>query len=127
MKPVEVRRELADALKLELVGPSERLGTSNEVLSQAPSRWYLTGFLVPLDADQSQKVDEDSNDSVDAAGEGDGADDAGTPEPTSARQSCMPSSTGLSILVSSETKKLKLKVRWGDYKLRSPSDGHGSA
>ena len=53
MKPVKVRRELADALKLDLVGPNERLGTSNEVLSQAPSRWYLTGFLVPLDADQS--------------------------------------------------------------------------
>lgn len=126
MKAVEVRRELANALKLDLVGPCEQLGSPNEVLPQAPSRWYLTGFLVPLDADQSQKVDEDSNDSVDAAGEADGADDAGTPEPTSARQSFMPSSTGLSILVSSDTKKLKLKVRWGDYKLRTPSDGHGA-
>jgi hypothetical protein len=126
MKPVEVRRELANALKLDLVGPSETLGTPNEVLPQAPSRWYLTGFLVPLDADQSQKVDEDSNDSVDAAGEGDGVDDADTPEPASARQSYMPSSTGLSILVSSDTKKLKLKVRWGDYKRRQPSDGHGA-
>ncbi len=126
MKPVEVRRELANALKLDLVGPSETLGTPNEVLTQAPSRWYLTGFLVPLDADHSQKVDEDSNDSVDSAGEGDGADDADTPEPASARQSSMPSSIGLSILVGSETKKLNLKVRWGDYKLRQPSDGHGA-
>jgi hypothetical protein len=49
MKPVEVRRELADALKLDPVGPSERFATANEVLSQAPSRWYLAGFLVPLD------------------------------------------------------------------------------
>ena len=56
MKPVEVRRELADALKLDLVGPAEQLGSPNEVLPQAPSRWYLTGFLVPLDADQSQKA-----------------------------------------------------------------------
>ena len=54
MKPVEVRRELADALRLDLVGPSDHLGTPKEVLPQAPSRWYLTGFLVPLDADQSQ-------------------------------------------------------------------------
>jgi len=126
MNPVEVRRELADALKLDLVGPSERLGSPNEVLPQAPSRWYLTGFLVPLDADQSQKVDEDSNDAVDAISDAGGADDAITPEPASARQSYMPSSTGLSILVGGNTKKLKLKVRWGDYKLRKPSDGHGA-
>lgn len=55
MKPVEVRSELADALKLDLVGPSEQLGSPQEVLPQAPSRWYLTGFLVPLDADQSRR------------------------------------------------------------------------
>ncbi len=126
MKSVEVRRELTNALTLDLVGPGETPGDPNEVLPQAPSRWYLTGFLVPLDADQSQKVDEDSNDALDSAGEGDGADDAETPEPASARQSYMPSSTGLSILVRSETRKLKLKVRWGDYKRRQPSDGHGA-
>ncbi len=126
MTPLEVRRELADALKLDLVGPSERLGSPNEVLPQAPSRWYLTGFLAPLDADQSQKVDEDSNDAVDAVGDAGGSDDETTPEPASARQSYMPSSTGVSILVGSNTKKLKLKVRWGDYKLRKPSDGRGA-
>ena len=126
MKPVEVRSELADALNLDLVGPSERLGSPTEVLPQAPARWYLTGFLVPLDADQSQKVDEDSTDVVDAISDAGGADDAATPELASARQSYMPSSTGLSILIGSKTKKLKIKVRWGDYKLRKPTDGHGA-
>ena len=126
MKPVEVRRELADALKLDLVGPSELLGSPAEVLPQAPSRWYLTGFLVPIDADQSQKVDEDSTDTVDAASDAGGADDAATPEAASARQSYMPSSTGLSILIGKTTKTLKIKVRWGDYKLRKPTDGHGA-
>src|ERR1700687_5751602 len=67
MKPVEVRSELADALKLDLAGPSERLGSPTEVLPQAPSRWYLTGFLVPLDADQSQRADADSTEEVDGA------------------------------------------------------------
>ena len=107
MKPVEVRSELADALKLDLVGPSERLGSPNEVLPQAPSRWYLTGFLVPLDADQSQRGDADSTEEVDAANDAGGTDDATTPEPASARQSYLPSSTGLSLLVSSETRKLQ--------------------
>lgn len=38
MMPVEVRRKLVNALKLDLVGPSERLGSFKEVLPQAPSR-----------------------------------------------------------------------------------------
>ena len=38
MKPVQVRRELTNALKLDLVGPEDGLGTPNEVLSQAPAR-----------------------------------------------------------------------------------------
>src|SRR6516165_1271438 len=125
MKPVEVRRELADALKLDLVGPSQRLGSPIEILPQAPSRWYLTGFLVPLDADQSQRADEDSTEEVDAANDAGGTDDATTPEPASARQRYLPSSNGLSLLLSSATHELKVKVRWGDYKLRKPDDGHG--
>jgi hypothetical protein len=124
MQAVDVRGELADALKLDLVGPSERLGSPTEILPQAPSRWYLTGFLAPLDADRSQKVDEDGTDTVDAISDAGGADDATTPEPASARQSYMPSSTGLSILIGGTTKKLKIKVRWGDYKLRKPAERH---
>ncbi len=126
MKPVEVRSELADALKLDLVGPSERLGSPHEVLPQAPSRWYLTGFLVPLDADQSQRADADSTEEVDAANDAGGTDDATTPEPASARQRYLPSSTGLSLLVPSATRKLKVKVRWGDYNRSKPDDGHGA-
>lgn len=123
MKPMEVRTELADALKLDLVGPSERLGSPAEVLPQAPSRWYLTGFLVPLDAEQSQRVDEDSTDEVDAAADAGGGDDATTPEPASARQRYLPASMGLSVLVATAAKELKVVVRWGDYKLRKKDDG----
>ena len=125
MKPVEVRSELADALELDLVGPSDRLGSLVEVLPQAPSRWYLTGFLVPLDAEQEQRVDEASAEEVDAANDAGGADDATTPEPASARQRYLPSSIGLSVLVPATTRQLKVLVRWGDYSLRKPTDGHG--
>jgi hypothetical protein len=126
MKPVEVRSELADAIKLDLVGPSERLGSREEVLPQAPSRWYLTGFIVPLDAEPGQKADEDSTDEVDAAGETGGADDAMPPEPASARQRYLPSSIGLSVLVPESARRLKVVVQWADYKRAKQGDGHGS-
>jgi len=47
MKPVEVRGQLVEALRLDLVGPDNGSDLEAEVLTQAPSRWYLTGFLVP--------------------------------------------------------------------------------
>ena len=57
MKPVEVREELVDALRLDLIGPcpTRNLGTPDEVLPQTPSRWYLTGFLVPLERRRAAK------------------------------------------------------------------------
>lgn len=57
LTPVAVRKELVRAMRLDLVGPDEQLGTLDEVLPQAPARWYLTGFIVPLDAEASQRAD----------------------------------------------------------------------
>jgi hypothetical protein len=124
MRSVDVRRELVDALRLDLVGPGDGLGCDEEVLPQAPSRWYLTGFLVPLDAGPSQRTDEDSNEELDAANDAGGADDTAAPERTAARQGFLPSSMGVSILVSRETRQLTVRVRWGDY-LRKPTDEPG--
>ena len=56
MTPVEVPPGLVDALRLDLVGPENGSELESEVLNQAPSRWYLTGFLVPLEADPAQKT-----------------------------------------------------------------------
>src|SRR5258707_7942859 len=58
MTPVDVRRKLVQTLGLDLVGPDRDSDLLAEVLPQAPSRWYLTGFLVPIDAAEDQKVDE---------------------------------------------------------------------
>ena len=69
LKSVEVRSKLIDALRLDLVGPSDTLGDAKEALPQSPSRWYLTGFLVPLDAAPEDKSDETANDELDDAGE----------------------------------------------------------
>jgi hypothetical protein len=65
--PIEVRENLLDALQVDLIGPSGPLGDPREVLPQAPSRWYLTGFLVPTDADEDQRFDPNSDDEVDQA------------------------------------------------------------
>lgn len=114
MKSVQVRSKLVDSLRLDLVGPSDSLGDPAEVLPQAPSRWYLTGFLVPLEAG-SQRADETSDDDLDQAGEGGGVDDDTPPERAAARQRYLPSSIGLSIILPASAKDLHVQVSWGDY------------
>lgn len=121
LKAVEIRGKLVDALRLDLVGPSESLGDAKEVLPQSPSRWYLTGFLVPLDAAPIDKRDETANDELDQAGESGGNDDDTPPERATARARYFPSSIGASILVPASAKVLKVRVSWGDYHLRKES------
>ena len=99
MKSVDVRSKLVDALRLDLIGPSETLGNPQEVLPQSPSRWYLSGFLVPLDAAPEDKSDETANDDLDEAGEMGGADDDDQPDKGAVRARYFPSSIGASILV----------------------------
>ena len=88
---VDVRAQLVDALRLDLVGPGEVLGPTNrvlgdldEILPQRPSTWYLAGFLVPLDAAPEQRIDEQSMDVVDVINDSHAQDDAVTPEPAAA-------------------------------------------
>ena len=59
MTPADVRAQLVAALQLDLVGPHDGIGDAAETLPQHPSRWYLTGFLVPFDAGESQANDEE--------------------------------------------------------------------
>lgn len=110
-----VRRELIDALRLDLVGPSNDHAFARELLPEPPSRWYLTGFLVPVDAPEVQKIDEAATEEVDGAGDTQGTDDAGAPDPAAARKKILPSSMGLSVLVPAEAHELNVHVSWGDY------------
>ena len=134
----QVRTSLVDALKLDLIGPhlpetmqvgaesvetKAGLGDENEVLPQAPSRWYLTGFLAPVDSPPEQRIDEQSDDDLDSSGEL-GLDDDAAPEPAAAsKQKFLPSSIGVSVLVPSTATHLTVEARWGDYKRRSNEDG----
>src|SRR4051794_19397663 len=114
--PADVRRKLVHTLGLDLIGPDRGSELLNEVLPQAPSRWYLTGFLVPIDAAEEQKVDEAAVEGVDEVSDAGGTDDAATPEVAAARRAFFPSSMGLSLLVPKDAKELHVTVRWGDYR-----------
>lgn len=117
MTAAEVRSKLAESLELDLVGPRGKWGDPNEVLPQSPSRWYLTGFLVPIDAASGQKVDEEATEELDSAEAG-GVDDDEPPERGSAKNRIFPSSMGISVLVPPEVNTLAVTVTWGDYEPR---------
>lgn len=110
-----VRQELVEALRLDLVGPSNDHSFAQELLPESPSRWYLTGYLVPSDAPADQRTDETSADEIDSGGDTQGTDDATAPDPTAARKKILPSSLGLSVLIGSGVDTLEVKVSWGDY------------
>lgn len=119
----EVRTDLIQALRLDLVGPGADLGQPDETLETHPSRWYLTGFLAPLGADLSQRSDEEAPEDMEEVSERQGLDDDAITDRTAAKARPFPSSMGLSFLVGPETKTLKILVRWGDYE---PSQERGN-
>jgi hypothetical protein len=121
--PIEVREDLLDALQVDLIGPSGPLGDPHEVLPQAPSRWYLTGFLVPTDADEDQRFDPNSDDEVDQAPAVATVDENQTPEQAASKRSYLPSSLGLSVLVPSGKQALQVIVRYGEYLRIEPDEG----
>jgi hypothetical protein len=112
----EVRTRLIEALQLDLVGPSaDDLDRAEEILPQAPSLWYLAGFLVPYEASSQQRADDAGDDELDRVGRTGTGDDEAVPEAASARKAFFPSSMGLSFLVPQQTTELEVTVRWGDY------------
>ena len=121
MTPIAVREKLVEALQIDLVGPGRGLGDPKEVLPQAPSRWYLTGFLVPLGAKPEQRKDETAEDDLDEAGETGEVDENVPVEKAAARPRFFPSSIGASVLVPSGAADVKVRVCWGDYRRRSES------
>lgn len=69
-----MRQKLTDALEFDLVGPDHDSELLTEILPQAPPRWYLTRFLVPIDADEKQKQDVDVDDEIDTTSDQKGED-----------------------------------------------------
>jgi hypothetical protein len=115
----DVRAKLIETLQLDLVGPSPGHPLEAEQLweSEPPSRWYLTGFLVPSEAPESQRHDPEAEEVLDAVvGSEEGAGDDDTePDRAPARKVFLPSSMGISVLVPKGVKSLSAELLWGDY------------
>ena len=62
MNSLEVRKNLLHALNLDLVGPTNESSLAEEILPQNPSRWYLTGFLIPSGTPPEKRRDADEDD-----------------------------------------------------------------
>jgi len=121
MNSSNVRTKLVEAIRLDLVGPDNDHPFAAELLPESPSRWYLTGFLVPTEAPLEQKFDETSAEEIDSPAEAGGMDDSvNTDRPAANRRSLLPSSIGLSVLVPKDTRKLDATVVWGDYVEEEP-------
>src|SRR5688572_12349626 len=116
MEAAAVRGDLISALHLDLVGPWRDLGDPKEILDQAPSHWYLTGFLIPVSAGEAQRGDELADEVVEAVNRGAGADDELPPDSPAKRKIYFPSSLGLSVLVPPDASTLDVALRWGDYR-----------
>jgi hypothetical protein len=66
----QIRAGMAEALGLDLVGPYAGHPLANETLPQAPSRWYLTGFLVPFEAATEIRTDPTATEEIASGTEG---------------------------------------------------------
>lgn len=122
LSSIEVRRTLVETLRLDLVGPNNDDALAQELLSESPTKWYLTGYLVPTDAPMGQRFDETSTEEIDAAGDTEGTDDATEPDRAAAKRSLLPSSMGVSVLVPAGVKHLEAVLEWGDYRYEGPGE-----
>ena len=119
-----VRHYLTDALRLDLIGPRiQDTALQHERLPQAPSRWYLTGFLVPTNAPDEQRAQDNEEELDEPTEPFHGSDDSSTPDRGSGKRNFLPSSMGLSILVDDDTERLDVVVSWGDYSPESSEAG----
>ena len=118
--PPLARDRLADALRRELMGPSE----PNEVIKEFPTTRYIVGRLAPAltaEGDTDAGIDPTENDSL---GVGTDADEDGDDPPSLPLVvGFNPSSMGLSFLVEKSTSSLRLHITWGDYKRERQDDG----
>ena len=126
---VEIRGQLVEALKLDLVGPWAGHALAAERLPGwvRPSNWYLTGFLIPSGTPPEKSADDDEDDDLGEIPESAGLAEESSEERKAAKKGFFPSSMGLSFLVPKETGALTVTVNWGDYEQTEIEGADGKA
>ena len=126
---VDIRANLVELFRRDLIGPGPQdADLATERLNESPSRWYLTGFLAPAE-DPLGLEGEDENDDpsaqeemeidveeADTDGAGGAAGDNEEPEAPNTKRRFLPSSIGLTVLVSPEIREIDVSIFWGDYR-----------
>ena len=116
---VDVRQSLVEAIEFDLIGPGAGHELSQERLPayEAPSNWYLTGFLIPSGTPPELSRDNEQEDGgPDETPERPGLAEESTEGRLAAKKLFFPSSMGLSFLTTADS-RLDVTVRWGDYEL----------
>ncbi|MGH7086930.1 MAG: hypothetical protein ACREFN_18300, partial [Acetobacteraceae bacterium] len=130
---VDTRAHLVALFRRDLIGPGlQDADLATERLNESPSRWYLTGFLAPSedplglegkDGDDDPSAQEEMEIGVeesDTDGAGGAVGDNQEPETPNARRRFLPSSVGLTVLLSPDVKEIEARVSWGDYRTEPP-------
>ena len=107
----DLREHLVGALRADLVGPY----AEDEVLRLPPSRWYLTGFLVPRAG--REVVEDPTQDEELAAGNDENEEETSGAEPEPKQKNRLPASMGLSVLLppGPATEAVTVTLRWAEY------------
>jgi hypothetical protein len=127
----EVRASIVREFRRDLVGPGpgpDDADLAHERLNEAPSRWYLTGFIAPAsDAPEVEEDDPAVQEEMDLeteepqnAGAGGAAGDQDLPEAPVVRRRNQPSSIGLTVLVPVDVQEIEAIITWGDYRTEPP-------
>ena len=112
---LQVRSQLIKTLELDLIGAKP-----DEILSEAPTKWYLSGFLAPYGVPESDRSDDFGDDEIDEISRMKMGDDEKIPEAAAARKSYFSSSMGLSFLIASNVTKLEAIASWLPILLLNP-------
>ena len=134
MNSIEVRTELFHRLRRDLIGPSvhapdgyDDQDLAEERLGDNPSRWYLSGFIAPVDDIDEEQIEVDPVEGDDnlalgpeGSGAGGAAGDDDAPEPSSTHKRFLPSSNGLTAILPASARHIEVEVNWGDYVVEPP-------
>ncbi len=130
-----VRARLLRTLRRDLIGPdvgAEDADLASELLTERPSRWYLTGFIAPEESDPASGGEQAAeqgllDDAMEAEGEpapdpvlGGTAADNSEPDPGAGSRRMQPTSLGLTVLLCPDVREIEAVITWGDYQTEPP-------